>query len=138
MEDVIIFEESNSLVSADFAALEQHVLAAHTDVYQHFSCASAPGNRGANKTPFEQQVVMADFAELEKRIWYSLAYGATQEQIATMLEVDPSNERLEEISIGYKVELRDYQRQAIKEAKKEPRPTKSKAKGPRNRWGVVK
>lgn len=88
------------------------------------------GGRGANKTPFEQQIVMADFAELEKHARYSLAYGATQEQIAVMLE---------EISIGYKVELRDYQRQAIKEAKKEPRPNKSKkAKGPRNRWGVVK
>ena len=83
------------------------------------------GHRGANKTPVEQQIVMADFAELEERV-----LAAMQNEVY--------RQPLEKL-------IRPYQRRLIaatasvyREAKKEPRQTKSKAKGPRNRWGVVK
>lgn len=93
---------------------------------------------------------MADFAELEKRAWYALTYGATQEQIAAMLKISPSNDRLEKVVEQYRQalknhSLRPYQRQFIaatasvyRKENKEPRTIKPKAKGPRNRWGTVK
>lgn len=83
------------------------------------------GHRGANKTPVEQQIIMADFTELEERVLAAMKNEVYRQPLEKL--------------------VRPYQRRLIaavaavyrQEKKKESQSAKSKAKGPRNRWGGV-
>lgn len=82
-------------------------------------------HRGANKTPVEQQIIMADFAALEERV-------------LDAMKNEVYRQSLEKLVWPYQRRIIAATATVYRDKKKEPQSTKSKTKGPRNRWGAVK